>query len=234
MAASEGRHWWFVGRRSIIETVIRERLRPQRGARILEAGCGTGGNLALLRQFGELEAFEYDADARQIASARSGLDVMPGHLPDGISGIGGTFDIVGLFDVLEHLDDDEGSLRALARLLSPDGKIVLTVPALPKLWSSHDEVHHHHRRYSRKALLDVLSKAELHVEYVTYFNFLLLPAAIIQRLASRFSSRSGNLDSAPSEPVNSILAAVFGAERIWLRRSRLPIGLSLLAICTLP
>nr|WP_247710508.1 class I SAM-dependent methyltransferase [Qipengyuania huizhouensis] len=232
MAEIEGSHWWFVGRRAILEALIKHRIRPDRSSRILEAGCGTGGNLALLRQFGTVEAFEFDAQAREIASRKSCIDVQAGSLPDGIEHLSGPYQLIALFDVLEHLDRDEDSLRSLRRLLAKDGKLILTVPALQFLWSQHDVLHHHRRRYSGRRLQDVLERAELQVNYMSYFNSLLLPAAVVQRLASRFGKSEVSLDGVPPKIANTILGRIFAVERRILRHARLPIGLSLCAICS--
>lgn len=232
MAEIEGSHWWFVGRRAIIRSLIEHRVAPRKPARVLEAGCGTGGNLALLGDFGAVEAIEYDEAAREIARAKSGLDVKAGSLPDGIDHIDGAFDLVALFDVLEHLEKDEESLRSLAARLAPGGKLVLTVPALQFLWSSHDKRHHHHRRYSRASLSEALTRAGLRVEYMSYFNSFLFPAAMAQRLLSRFSKGDPALNAMPPKPVNALLTRIFASERALLRYMRLPIGLSLCAVCS--
>jgi len=232
MADIEGKHWWFVGRRAIIRSIIEKRVRPKDSSRILEAGCGTGGNLAMLGDYGSLEALEYDDDARAIARERSGIDVQPGRLPDGIDHVNGPYQLVTLFDVLEHLEEDEASLRSLSKLLASDGKIILTVPALQFLWSDHDVVHHHHRRYSSARLREVLERAGLQVEYISYFNSLLLPAAILQRLASRLSKKKPAIDEVPSKVLNSFLTKIFSGERLLLNRIRLPLGLSLCAVCS--
>lgn len=232
MAETEGTHWWFVGRRKIIGSLIEQRIRPVKSARILEVGCGTGGNLRLLAEYGVVEAIEHDDDARTIARERSGIDVQSGHLPDGIDHVRGPFQLIALFDVLEHIDRDDESLRVLATVLAPGGNIILTVPALQFLWSSHDVAHHHQRRYSMRRLRAVLEQAGLRVEFISYFNSLLLPVAILQRLVSRFSGREPALDNIPGRPINFFLERIFSAERVLLKHMRLPVGLSLCAICS--
>lgn len=235
MSAAEGEHWWFAGRREIIRQLIADRVPISRNLRILEAGCGTGGNLGMLREFGNVTAFEYDDEARSVSSSASGIDVQPGMLPDGIKHIEGPFDVIALLDVLEHVEDDEGSLRTLSTKLAPKGFLIITVPALQMLWSDHDEIHHHHRRYSRGRLEKVIRAASLEIEFVSYFNTLLFPLALLQRLASRFIGRQvANQNATPPKPVNSILARVFASERRLLKCARLPVGLSLCAICRLP
>ncbi|GMM92806.1 class I SAM-dependent methyltransferase [Qipengyuania sp. MTN3-11] len=232
MAQIETTHWWFVGRRAIIDSLIARRIAPPTGARILEAGCGTGGNFELLRRFGRVQACEYDDSAREIARARSGLDVKPARLPDGLDAIDPPFDLIALFDVLEHVEEDVASLTSLAALLAPGGRIMLTVPALQMLWSSHDEQHHHHRRYSRANLAGVIDKAGLRVDYLSFFNSFLFPAAVAQRLASRIRNSRAQLDDVPPPRLNAALTRIFASERHVLARGSLPVGLSLCAICS--
>src|SRR5882724_9482567 len=125
----ENEHWWFVARRRILASVLAPLVQPLRGPPcILEAGCGTGGNLAMLRQFGEVHAFEPDKEARLHASETSGLDVLGGDLPNGIPYPSGSFDVIVALDVLEHVEHDEESLTALRERLRPGGAMVVTVP----------------------------------------------------------------------------------------------------------
>lgn len=226
----EQSHWWFVGRRRIIAALI-VRFLPKGGkANILEAGCGSGGNLAMLGSLGTVDAFEYDADARQHATEKSGLDVRFGALPDDLPFADRRYDLIGLFDVLEHVEADTASLAALAARLSDKGVILVTVPAFPFLWSRHDERHHHFRRYTRKTLAEVAAKAGLKVRYSSYFNFFLFPAAVATRALKRLTGSETPDDSMPSGWVNGVLTRVFGAERHLVGRLRLPFGLSLAAV----
>lgn len=234
MNAIEGRHWWFVARRAIIDTLIRRTIKPRVGARVLEAGCGTGGNLALLSRFGRLSAFEFDAEARGLANAKQICRVVPGALPDGLDTADAPYDLVALMDVLEHIDDDVGSLRALGALLSDDGSILLTVPAVPLLWSHHDVLHHHKRRYSRRSLVTVIEQAGLRVESVGYFNSLLFPLALLQRGMAKLLGRQDPVDALPGPLLNRVLTTIFASERHVLGRLRLPIGLSLYAVIRRP
>src|SRR5690242_10465022 len=130
MAETEERHWWFVGRRAIIESEIK-RLRLPSDASILDAGAGTGGNLALLRRYGIVSAMELDEYARQIASQRSTLPIREGALPDRIPFGQERFDLICMFDVLEHVEADVPSLRGLRKFMKPDGRMMITVPAYP-------------------------------------------------------------------------------------------------------
>ncbi len=143
-------HWWFVARRQILDRVMGSFGLPK-DARILEAGCGTGGNLPLLARHGEVFAFDASATARRFA-ARLMCEVAAGTLPDQIPFAGEEFDLIVLLDVLEHIADDGSALVALRSRLRPGGRLLITVPALSALWSYHDERHQHFRRYGKGEL----------------------------------------------------------------------------------
>lgn len=147
MAGLEDRHWWFVGRRQILSRVIAGIPLPP-SACILEAGCGSGGNLEMLSQFGQVWAMERSEIALPLARARGIAIVEEGELPHRIPFGSQQFDLIALLDVLEHLDEDTAALEALIQRLKPSGYMVITVPAYPWLWSAHDELNHHKRRYT--------------------------------------------------------------------------------------
>jgi len=226
----EAVHWWFAARRQIISATLGRIVKLPAGADILEAGCGTGGNLALLAALGEVDAFEYDTEARAIASEKSGLRIEAGALPDDIPFAPKTYDIIGLFDVLEHIEDDQATLASLGERLKVGGKIVVTVPAFPWLWSKHDESHHHFRRYTKASLRDAASSVGLKVEKIFYFNSFLLPVAIGLRAAKALFQRSSPDDSLPAPWLNTPMRMVFASERHLIGRISLPVGLSVCAV----
>lgn len=231
MAAVEERHWWFTGRRRILAGMM-ERMHLRPGSAILELGSGTGGNLAMLSHFGTVTAVEMDAGAREISLTRCpGVDVRAGMLPDGLPLAGQSFDLICLFDVLEHVDDDMGALRAAKAHLAPGGAVLLTVPAHQSLFGPHDVEHHHKRRYAYAELRDKLLAAGFMVERLSYMNVALLPVAWVLRWLDKVLGRDRPTGSGlPSSPVNQALAAVFGAEAALLPHLNLPFGLSLLAV----
>ncbi|UWQ11765.1 class I SAM-dependent methyltransferase [Aliiroseovarius crassostreae] len=230
MQEIEAEHWWFVARRKIIATVLERHIRPGPEAQILEAGCGTGGNLSLLQGFGALDAFEYDEFARNMAQASSGLTIPFGALPNEIPFGDKHYDVIALFDVLEHIELDRAALEALSGRLSPQGAIFLTVPAFQALWSRHDEAHHHFRRYTKSTLLSVAQQAGLKVEFQFYFNSLLFPVALGLRGAKALTGSEAPDDALPGPMLNRALQAVFATERHLVGRLPMPVGLSLGAV----
>ena len=230
MNALEARHWWFEARRDIIAALIDRNLHPDRPVRILEAGCGSGGNLEMLRAYGHVDAFEYDAAARAAAREKTGLDIRFGALPGELPFEEENYDLIGLFDVLEHVEADADSLAALAGRLSPGGKILVTVPAFQSLWSHHDEAHHHFRRYTRASLSEAAGKAGLRVSYSSYFNTFLLPLAIATRAIKKLIRSDAPDDTFPPRWLNRALKRIFGSERHLVGRLPLPVGLSLAAV----
>jgi SAM-dependent methyltransferase len=227
MAEIDRDHWWFVGRRKILTALI-ARWRPKAGPlRILEIGCGTGSNIAMLQQFGTVDAVEPDDHARAFAAQRTGLAIKGGYLPD-VALEDGHYDLIVLLDVLEHIPDDLGALAALRPKLAPGGRLLLAVPAMPSLWSGHDVAHHHQRRYTAATLEAVVAAAGYRKLHRTAFNSLLLPAIVGVRWMNRLLGRNGGDDDRiPPAPVNRLLAGLFGAERHAAVRGLLPAGVSL-------
>lgn len=228
MAEIDRDHWWFVGRRRIVGALI-ARFRPRAGPMtILEVGAGTGSNIALLRQFGTVDAVEPDDHARAFAERRTGLALKAGYLPDGVMLEDARYDLIVLLDVLEHIPEDRAALASLRRKLAPGGRLLLTVPAIPGLWSGHDLAHHHQRRYTAKTLEAVVAAAGFRTLHRTGFNSLMLPAIVAVRFLNRVRGRKGGDDDRiPPRPLNRLLAALFGAEAYPAVRGLLPLGVSL-------
>jgi SAM-dependent methyltransferase len=230
MQQTDESHWWFVARRNVLRSLVQRKLQLPDHARILDAGAGTGANLKMLQEFGEVSAFEHDDAARDFATRRSGLAVAAGTLPDFVPFEGQKFDLITLLDVLEHLEDDVAALQSLNELIRNDGAILMTVPAIPWLWSNHDLLHHHKRRYAKAALLAAIARAGLKCTDAGYFNSVLLPLAVGQRLISKAVGRDRELDAQPPRLLNRALEKAFSAERGLMKFGKFPIGLSLYAI----
>jgi len=234
MAELDQDHWWFLARRRILKRLIERVVRPPRKAKILEIGCGTGHNLAMLKSFGSLEASELDRCARAVANKRLPGRVKNAKLPDLTKFKRNGYDLIALLDVLEHVPDDLASLRSIHMRLKPGGALLLTVPANPWMWSAHDAAHHHFRRYTRKQLEELFLRSGLEVQLLSYFNMLLFPLVAAARVAGKITRKQSADDKLPSAPINSMLNSVFGLEAALIGRLPMPFGVSLVAVVRRP
>jgi SAM-dependent methyltransferase len=230
MAEHDSTHWWYRARRDVLRDYLARYGGLPPAARLLEIGCGTGHNLPMLATFGAVEAIEIDPAARAIAERRLGRPVGDAPLPE-LPGVErGAFDLVAVLDVVEHIADDRAALAAIATLLRPGGKVLIAVPAHQWMWSAHDVVNHHHRRYSKATLVAAIRGAGLRPTHLTAFNSLLFPLAAAARIAGRLTGKDDSDDAPPPRPVNALFEAVFRLERHLVGRVPMTPGVSLLTL----
>jgi SAM-dependent methyltransferase len=229
---AEERHWWYRGRRKVLNRVINDLGLPPH-ARILDAGCGSGRNMVELSRYGTVSAIEVSPASVALARERCAGEVVEGSVLE-MPFADASFDLAASLDVIEHLEDDVGALRELRRVVAPGGALLATVPAYQWLWSGHDEINHHYRRYTRSSLARAGASGGWHEVRTTYFNSLLLPIAILLRVLERFSRRptESSLDLwVPPEPLNWMLERPMLLEAGLIGRGgRIPAGLSLLTV----
>lgn len=236
MLEMDENHWWYRGRRLIIASEL-GRLALPPAAVLLDAGCGSGRTLEQLAPLGEVHGIELDPAAAAVAQARAVGEVRIGRLEE-LPWETDTFDLITCLDVIEHTPDDRFTLSELRRVCKLGGRLLLTVPAYQVLWSIHDEVNHHHRRYSRRTLRSASLQSGWEVERMTSFNSLLLAPAAAVRIAQR--RRRPRPDYTPELKLgpawlNGALERPLRTEARWLARGRgLPAGLSLLAVLRNP
>lgn len=218
----EEQHWWFRGRRHIVAQFLKRIADGRSNLDILEIGCGSGGNLPLLEQYGTVTGLDNDPLAVAVADAKLGdATALPWELPE--------FDVVVALDVFEHVEWDVQAMREACRVLRPGGKLLLTVPARMDLWSHHDEALDHVLRYDAKSLRVKLWRAGLEVEHLTHTLSSLLPAVWLTR---RIRPSYG-LHGLPAW-LNEVLLKVVQAEALLLQKTALPFGVSILAIASKP
>jgi 2-polyprenyl-3-methyl-5-hydroxy-6-metoxy-1,4-benzoquinol methylase len=222
-------HWWFKARREILSSVFGSLALPA-DAEILEIGCGTGGNLAMLGTFGHVSGIEMREEAVQYARNTTGLDVSVGYLPDNIH-IKQKFDLICMLDVVEHIEDDKQALSALNSMLKPGGRVVITVPAYQWLFGKHDKLLHHFRRYSRKSLRKLMGESNIEIAKISYFNTLLLPIAILAFITDSITAveKCTGYD-VPPRWLNAVFYITFRLEKFVIDKLSLPFGCSLLMI----
>jgi 2-polyprenyl-3-methyl-5-hydroxy-6-metoxy-1,4-benzoquinol methylase/ribosomal protein S27AE len=227
VAAVEERHFWFTARNDVIVSTLQHTLAPARGTRALDVGCSTGFVMAALEKAG-LDVAGIDMHRSALLRARtrvggplfaSTATTLP-FFPD--------FDIVTLFDVIEHVDDEVGMLAQARGALVPHGHVVVTVPAGPNLWTTYDEVIGHKRRYTRATLVAALEQAQFAVRYVSYFNAALFLAGVVRRSGPGRSETIDRVETVrralrvPPGPLNTLFRWSVGAEAplrqfSWLR-----------------
>lgn len=239
MFRAETKHFWFVGTRGVILTLLEGALGGRlRCARLLDLGCGTGYTLSRLPDGVEAVGLDYSPTALRLAKRRApGVRYVRGSayaLPFEAE----SFDAALALDILEHLDDDLLAAREIARVLRPGGAAVVAVPAHRWLWSQHDEALDHKRRYKLAELELVLEQAGLRVERSSYYNTLLFPLVVAKRVISKtfvpeVDEPESDL-SVPPAPINRSLAAILSFERHLVPRVKLPIGVSCFAVVRKP
>ena len=231
MLALDERHWWYRGRRAVLDAVLaRIELPPH--ARILDAGCGSGRTLDDLARRGAVHGIELNPlGVRAARLRRHEVQEAP---VEAIPHEDASFDLVACLDVLEHTEDDAVALRELRRVTKPGGRLIVTVPAHPRLWSHHDELNGHRRRYTPRSLATAAGDCGWSLERRTGFNVVyLLPAALV-RIARRSGTgdRAGKSELRLTPPrLDPALELPLRAEAALIRRGHdLPPGLSLLAV----
>ncbi len=228
---SEEKNWWFVARRNTIKKLLRK---TKKDARILDIGCG-GGALALDLQkdgFTQVVSVDFSADAVRICKERGLREAyqMDAHKIDFETE---GFDLIIASDILEHLEFDQKALADWNRVLKPGGKMHIFVPAYQFLWSNHDVINHHFRRYTRKNLVEKIKLADLEVERASYWNFNLFFPTSLMRLLERVlpkkaAEKEGQIVRLP-ETLNTALIQLLAIENVFFLHTGFPIGVSVYA-----
>jgi SAM-dependent methyltransferase len=230
---TEESHWWFVGRRRLILDQIARRHEGRHDVRALDLGCGTGIFLESLARYGEAVGLDSSPDALAFCRERGLTRLVRGDgalIPFGDE----SFDLVTANDLIEHIEDDAAALREVHRVLKRGGRAFIFAPAFDFLWSLQDEISHHRRRYTRARLARIIEGAGFEIERITYANTLLFPVVYMGRQALKalrlFKDVRTENDLHPGWS-NGMLKAIFGLEALLLRRTDLPFGVSILAVC---
>jgi SAM-dependent methyltransferase len=234
----EGRHFWFIARREIVLDALRRAVPDLDRRRLFDIGCGSGGLLQFLGARGVTVVGACDAYSESLEIVRRRLAaplvlVDEGRLPP----LGPGHELLALFDVLEHVDDDRGMLSFLHSALAPAGVVVLTVPAHPILFDERDELACHRRRYRRGELREKLEAAGFEVRLLTHFMAPLVPVLLAMRVLNhlrppsrRRSRERQDLEFRVVPIVNDVLRSLLALERRLLRLGSLPFGTSIVAV----
>jgi SAM-dependent methyltransferase len=242
----EGSHWWFVGRRAILEGFMREIVesfesRLQAAAeepakagtqneiqnlKILDVGCGTGANLEMLAAFGAAEGVDVSDDALEFCRQK-GLKAQKG-LAEEMPFADKSFDIVTALDVVEHLDDDIAGLKEMNRVMADDGRALIFVPAFMWLWGVQDDISNHRIRYTRAQIVERLEKAGFEVERATYANITFFAPVLAGRTIMKLTGlKPASENNINISALNGLFGKIFSAESLWLKRANIPFGVSI-------
>ncbi len=234
----EDTHWWFVGRQQLALALIDQWITFSPSPRILDVGCGTGGNVQALAQYGTSLGLDISSTALEFARKRQ-LPYLFQASGVTLPYVDNSFGLVTIFDVLYHqwITDDSQALQELYRVLQPGGWLLVTDSALPILWSSHDDVYFARQRYTLQDLDDKLRVIGFEQRVSSYANFLLLPAFLFVRLTMDWLPVASDIDRQGTFPgwFNTMLTRVRSLETWWMRKGgKLPVGSSLIILAQKP
>lgn len=232
----ESNYWWFTARAQIIRTLMERYCTGlQPGDTIVDVGCGTGGFLASVADRYTVVGLDV-SDTAIAYCRRRGIERLYKGTLEEFSPQGLHVKALLMLDVIEHIDDDRAVVQRAYELLPPGGYLIASVPAYQWLWSTHDELHMHKRRYTRSGFERLLTGAGFGIEKSTYFNSLLFPVAVARRMLEKnkqYQSAHDVVDRV-SPGVNKLLHTVFAAESSLLTWMNLPFGLSVFTIARKP
>jgi len=229
----EGSHWWFVGRRAILESFLRQIVQSPKskvqGLKILDVGCGTGANLEMLAQFGEPEGVDVSDKALEFCRQK-GLKVQK-CLAETLPYDDESFDITTALDVIEHLDDDIAGLKEMHRVTKTGGHSLIFVPAFMSLWGVQDDISHHRIRYTRKQIVERIEKSGFTVERATYANWTFFAPILAGRTLMKVTGiKPESENNVNVSALNGIFGKLFSAERFWLKNFNFPFGVSIVIV----
>ncbi len=233
--------WWFKARLNILEALVLKHTYKNQSLKILNVGVATGATSEMLAKYGEVTSVEYDKDCCIFLKEKTGIEAICASLTE-LPFKDNSYDLVCAFDVIEHIEDDKLAVEEIYRVLKPNGNYFLTVPAFQFLWSNHDVVNHHFRRYTKSGFNQLFIDAGLKINYSTFFNFwLFFPIALTRFILNLFpkknteSSGSDNDIVATDGLINKILYAIFISEKALLKFGiKLPIGVSIISLGSKP
>ena len=232
---NESSNWWYRGRRSVLDALMRYFLPKDKKLDILDIACGMGSVLYFLSKYGRVFGVDPDVKAVEYSKSKSFNPslVTVGELPNNIS-FDILFDCVAALDVIEHVKDDVNALEFInQKLLKKGGFLFITVPAFQFLWSPHDEMNLHYRRYTKSELKIKLEKSGFRILKISYYNTLLFPLIAAVKLLSHFriSKAPKAHTERPMNPImNALLFSIFNLESYFIRMANFPFGISLVVV----
>lgn len=234
----EETHWWFRARRRLVRRFA-EQLQAELGRplRILDVACATAMSFRFLGDLGEIRGLDISTETIEFARRR-GIDRIVRGDAQSMPFADGSFDLVLALDAFEHFPDDVASMGEVQRVLGPRGALICTVPAFMALWSPHDEVFHHLRRYTRSELKSKLTGRKLDVRKISYYSFFLAPPVFVLRKLRQFLGKNkaptSDFNVPIPTPIAWCLSGLMHVEAWLLKFIDLPFGASLISFSRKP
>lgn len=228
-------HWWFRVRERILKDGVSDITRGRQGLRILNVGAATGRSTEFLQPFGTVSSVEYDVPSFRYCRDVLKLDIVQASITD-LPFESDSFDLVCCFDVIEHVEDDAKGVQELVRVCRPGGIVYLTTPAYMSLWSDHDRLNHHFRRYQMREIAGLFDPTKGRPTRKTYFNSLLFPPIWLARRMQQLLPKKKDEALKPdnefmqSPLTDRIFGAIFSLERWLLRITDFPFGVSIMVV----
>lgn len=232
----ERNHWWFRARKEIINSLLKKNVAGNNN-QVLNVGAATGETSTWLSSYGKVTSVEYEKECCDFVKQKLNLDFIPASVTE-LPFAENKFELVTAFDVIEHVEDHHMAIAEMTRVCKPGGVIAITVPAFEFLWSKHDDINHHQRRYRMQELEKLFEKHRGKIIFKSYFNSILfLPVALTRILANIFPfivnrKGSGSDFSYSGGRVSSFLFfRLMKSEKFWLVRGfSFPAGISLILL----
>ncbi|MFV0388122.1 MAG: class I SAM-dependent methyltransferase [Pyrinomonadaceae bacterium] len=235
MDSVEDSHWWFVGRRAILQSFLSEigesfaKNGNGKNLKILDVGCGTGANLEMLASYGDAEGVDVSDDALKFSRAK-GLKVHKG-LAEELPFADDSFDLVTALDVVEHLDDDIAGLREMNRVLRKGGKTLIFVPAFMWLWGVQDDISNHRIRYTKAQIVERMKEAGFQINRATFANFTFFAPILLGRTVMKITgTKPESENNINFSALNGLFGKIFASEAKILKRFNAPIGVSIVLV----
>jgi SAM-dependent methyltransferase len=223
----EERHWWFKGRRRVYSSVLERRFKSRRDLNILDFGCGTGINIQALRKYGKVTGVDISQDSYDLCAKR-GIDIkLLDIFKKDADALNGKYDLITCFDVLEHLEDGRKTIGRLGEFLTAGGYILATVPANQFLWSNHDVILHHKRRYGKKNLRNEFEKNNFEVILMSYYNSFIFPMVLLRKMINLKKTSTVMTDI---ELLNKVISPFYMLESHLVPKGIVPFGVSLICL----
>lgn len=232
----EREHWWFRARREILRNYIGRRIHQGKPLSVLNIGAATGSSSEMLMAFGKVTSIEYDRDCIEMVKDKLSFPISFGDILN-LDFMDGSFDLVCAFDVIEHVGDDRRALSEMTRVCRPGGHLLVTVPALMQLWSEHDIINHHFRRYDLPQLEALFAtQPACRKVFSSYFNARLFPLVYAARKLFKGKTKQeegenlrSDMEKYQAGPADGLLYRIMEGEKSRLTKGKpFRIGVSIL------